>query len=351
MINNNFSNLSLGAAPAFSNAAAMGRARNQQNALFAQSLAARTMQQAAARKQQEDSPLAKQLKEMKEAMKQLSQLQDAEVTPAKARKRAAQQKIVSLRDRVKQLEGVLAKNGPISRSFAKSTARELKDIAKQLAAAVRELKNCNEGGEGAGGGVDLGAIAAAVGATIAAPGEGAEGSEGSEANEASEACEGAEQAAAQAAEAEQTAREAERQAEEGAQAAQEASEDAQAAAQNAAQTEGTDASRAAGQTPRSKESDDVDMSQVIDEVKTSLRNAARMLRERLRDSQTREKKDLDEVDAILRKMDDEALQETVANAYLGRLASEAGAGADFYGADGVAGALQSAMGALLYEQA
>ena len=348
MINNNFSNLSLGAAPAFSNAAAMGRARNQQNALFAQSLAARTMQQAAARKQQEDSPLAKQLKEMKEAMKQLSQLQDAEVTPAKARKRAAQQKIVSLRDRVKQLEGVLAKNGPISRSFAKSTARELKDIAKQLAAAVRELKNCNEGGEGAGGGVDLGAIAAAVGATIAAPGEGAEGSE---ASEASEACEGAEQAAAQAAEAEQTAREAERQAEEGAQAAQEASEDAQAAAQNAAQTEGTDASRAAGQTPRSKESDDVDMSQVIDEVKTSLRNAARMLRERLRDSQTREKKDLDEVDAILRKMDDEALQETVANAYLGRLASEAGAGADFYGADGVAGALQSALGALLYEQA
>ncbi|MBR4738331.1 MAG: hypothetical protein IK051_11810 [Rhodocyclaceae bacterium] len=348
MINNNFSNLSLGAAPAFSNAAAMGRARNQQNALFAQSLAARTMQQAAARKQQEDSPLAKQLKEMKEAMKQLSQLQDAEVTPAKARKRAAQQKIVSLRDRVKQLEGVLAKNGPISRSFAKSTARELKDIAKQLAAAVRELKNCNEGGEGAGGGVDLGAIAAAVGATIAAPGEGAEGSEGSE---ASEACEGAEQAAAQAAEAEQTAREAERQAEEGAQAAQEASEDAQAAAQNAAQTEGTDASRAAGQTPRSKESDDVDMSQVIDEVKTSLRNAARMLRERLRDSQQREKKDLDEVDAILRKMDDEALQETVANAYLGRLASEAGAGADFYGADGVAGALQSALGALLYEQA
>ncbi|MBO4330021.1 MAG: hypothetical protein J5820_05225 [Rhodocyclaceae bacterium] len=349
MINNNFSNLSLGAAPAFSNAAAMGRARNQQNALFAQSLAARTMQQAAARKQQEDSPLAKQLKEMKEAMKQLSQLQDAEVTPAKARKRAAQQKIVSLRDRVKQLEGVLAKNGPISRSFAKSTARELKDIAKQLAAAVRELKNCNEGGEGAGGGgVDLGAIAAAVGATIAAPGEGAEGSEGSE---ASEACEGAEQAAAQAAEAEQTAREAERQAEEGAQAAQEASEDAQAAAQNAAQTEGTDASRAAGQTPRSKESDDVDMSQVIDEVKSSLRNAARMLRERLRDSQQREKKDLDEVDAILRKMDDEALQETVANAYLGRLASEAGAGADFYGADGVAGALQSALGALLYEQA
>ena len=349
MINNNFSNLSLGAAPAFSNAAAMGRARNQQNALFAQSLAARTMQQAAARKQQEDSPLAKQLKEMKEAMKQLSQLQDAEVTPAKARKRAAQQKIVSLRDRVKQLEGVLAKNGPISRSFAKSTARELKDIAKQLAAAVRELKNCNEGGEGAGGGgVDVGAIAAAVGATIAAPGEGAEGSE---ASEASEACEGAEQAAAQAAEAEQTAREAERQAEEGAQAAQEASEDAQAAAQNAAQTEGTDASRAAGQTPRSKESDDVDMSQVIDEVKTSLRNAARMLRERLRDSQQREKKDLDEVDAILRKMDDEALQETVANAYLGRLASEAGAGADFYGADGVAGALQSALGALLYEQA
>ena len=349
MINNNFSNLSLGAAPAFSNAAAMGRARNQQNALFAQSLAARTMQQAAARKQQEDSPLAKQLKEMKEAMKQLSQLQDAEVTPAKARKRAAQQKIVSLRDRVKQLEGVLAKNGPISRSFAKSTARELKDIAKQLAAAVRELKNCNEGGEGAGGGgVDLGAIAAAVGATIAAPGEGAEGSEGSEASEASE---GAEQAAAQAAEAEQTAREAERQAEEGAQAAQEASEDAQAAAQNAAQAEGTDASRAAGQTPRSRESDDVDMSQVIDEVKTSLRNAARMLRERLRDSQQREKKDLDEVDAILRKMDDEALQETVANAYLGRLASEAGAGADFYGADGVAGALQSAMGALLYEQA
>lgn len=351
MINNNFSNLSLGAAPAFSNAAAMGRARNQQNALFAQSLAARTMQQAAARKQQEDSPLAKQLKEMKEAMKQLSQLQDAEVTPAKARKRAAQQKIVSLRDRVKQLEGVLAKNGPISRSFAKSTARELKDIAKQLAAAVRELKNCNEGGEGAGGGVDLGAIAAAAGATIAAPGEGAEGSEGSEANEASEACEGAEQAAAQAAEAEQTAREAERQAEEGAQAAQEASEDAQAAAQNAAQAEGTDASRAAGQTPRSKESDDVDMSQVIDEVKTSLRNAARMLRERLRDSQQREKKDLDEVDAILRKMDDEALQETVANAYLGRLASEAGTGADFYGADGVAGALQSALGALLYEQA
>lgn len=349
MINNNFSNLSLGAAPAFSNAAAMGRARNQQNALFAQSLAARTMQQAAARKQQEDSPLAKQLKEMKEAMKQLSQLKDAEVTPAKARKRAAQQKIVSLRDRVKQLEGVLAKNGPISRSFAKSTARELKDIAKQLAAAVRELKNCNEGGEGAGGGgVDLGAIAAAAGATIAAPGEGAEGSEGSEASEASE---GAEQAAAQAAEAEQTAREAERQAEEGAQAAQEASEDAQAAAQNAAQAEGTDASRAAGQTPRSKESDDVDMSQVIDEVKTSLRNAARMLRERLRDSQQREKKDLDEVDAILRKMDDEALQETVANAYLGRLASEAGAGADFYGADGVAGALQSAMGALLYEQA
>lgn len=348
MINNNFSNLSLGAAPAFSNAAAMGRARNQQNALFAQSLAARTMQQAAARKQQEDSPLAKQLKEMKEAMKQLSQLQDAEVTPAKARKRAAQQKIVSLRDRVKQLEGVLAKNGPISRSFAKSTARELKDIAKQLAAAVRELKNCNEGGEGAGGGVDLGAIAAAVGATIAAPGEGAEGSEGSEASEASE---GAEQAAAQAAEAEQTAREAERQAEEGARTAQEASEDAQAAAQNAAQTEGTDASRAAGQTPRSKESDDVDMSQVIDEVKTSLRNAARMLRERLRDSQQREKKDLDEVDAILRKMDDEALQETVANAYLGRLASEAGAGADFYGADGVAGALQSALGALLYEQA
>ena len=349
MINNNFSNLSLGAAPAFSNAAAMGRMRNQQNALFAQSLAARTMQQAAARKQQEDSPLAKQLKEMKEAMKQLSQLQDAEVTPAKARKRAAQQKIVSLRDRVKQLEGVLAKNGPISRSFAKSTARELKDIAKQLAAAVRELKNCNEGGEGAGGGgVDWGAIAAAVGATIAAPGEGAEGSEGSE---TSEACEGAEQAAAQAAEAEQTAREAERQAEEGARTAQEASEDAQAAAQNAAQTEGTDASRAAGQTPRSKESDDVDMSQVIDEVKSSLRNAARMLRERLRDSQTREKKDLDEVDAILRKMDDEALQETVANAYLGRLASEAGAGADFYGADGVAGALQSAMGALLYEQA
>ncbi|MBQ1657056.1 MAG: hypothetical protein II058_01000, partial [Rhodocyclaceae bacterium] len=112
MIHNNLSNVSWRGAAAYGNASAWGRARNQQNALFAQSLAAQTMR-AAARKQ-EESPLARQLKEMKEAMKQLSQLQDAEITPAKARKRAAQQKIVSLRDRVKQLEGVLAKNGPIS---------------------------------------------------------------------------------------------------------------------------------------------------------------------------------------------------------------------------------------------
>lgn len=344
MIHNNLSNVSWRGAAAYGNAAAWGRARNQQNALFAQSLAAQTMR-AAARKQ-EESPLDRQLKEMKEAMKQLSQLQDAEITPAKARKRAAQQKIVSLRDRVKQLEGVLAKNGPISRSFAKSTARELKDIAKQLAAAVRELKNCNEGETSGGGGVDLGAIAAAAG-SVGAPETAAAQDE---ASDASAGGEGAEQAAAQA---EQTAREAEQQAQEGAQSAERASDEAQAAAQSA---EGREQGEAAGVrpllgVPRSEKSADGEMQEMIDEVKTGLRNAARMLRERLRDAQQREKKDLDEMEAILRKMDDEALQEAVAAAYLGRLSNEAAGAAALYGSDGLAGAQQSALGALLHEQA
>ena len=341
MIQNNFS---VGGMTVYSNAAAWGRMRNQQNAQFAQSLAAQTMR-AAARKQ-EESPLTRQLKEMKEAMKQLSQLQDAEITPAKARKRAAQQKIVSLRDRVKQLEGVLAKNGPISRSFAKSTARELKDIAKQLAAAVRELKSCNEGETG-GGGVDLGAIAAATaGATETAAAQGED--EAADAGAQSDA--GAEQAAAQA---EQTAREAEQQAEAGARTAQAASDEAQAAAQDA---EGRAQEAASGVpplsgAPRSENSAEGEMQEVIDEVKSGLRNAARMLRERLRDAQQREKKDLDDMEAILRKMDDEALQEAVAAAYINRLSNEVAGAAVLYGSDGLAGALQSAQGALLHEQA
>lgn len=313
MIHNNLSNVSWRGAAAYGNAAAWGRARNQQNALFAQNVATQTMKTAV--REQEESPLAKKMKEMHQALKRLQQ---EAITPTQARKRAAQQKIVSLRDRVRLLQGSLANSGGISKGRAKSAARELKELARQLAAAVRELKG-SSGGDG-GGGVDLGAIAAAAGGagageTAAAQGEGGAAGAGDE---------GAQQAAAQA---EQAAREAEQQAQEGAQSAERASDEAQAAN---GQAQAVDENRPAAPTQgKGEDSPDGGMGEMIKEIKQGLRNAANLLRARLHESQRRELKELN-------KMDADELSDAI--------------GA-MYGGDGASVGLESALGALLHEQA
>lgn len=323
MIHNNLSNVSWRGAAAYGNAAAWGRARNQQNALFAQNVATQTMKTAV--REQEESPLAKKMKEMQQTM---GRLQGMVITPAQARKRAAQQKIVQLRDRVRLLQGSLASSS-INKGHAKSAARELKELARQLAAAVRELKG-SSGGDG-GGGVDLGAIAAAAGGagageTAAVQGEGGAAGAGDE---------GAQQAAAQA---EQAAREAEQQAQEGAQSAERASDEAQAAAQAAnGQAQAVDENRPAAPTQgKGEDSPDGGMGEMIKEIKQGLRNAANLLRARLHESQRREKRDLDEMEAILRKMETDELNEAISA---------------MYGGDGASVGVQSAQGALLHEQA
>lgn len=320
MISNPIQHLSRGGSLAYNNAAALGRMRNQQNVRLAQSIAAQSMQ--AAVREQEESPLAKKMKEMHQA---LNRLQQEAITPTQARKRAAQQKIVSLRDRVRLLQGSLANSGGISKGRAKSAARELKELARQLAAAVRELKG-SSGGDG-GGGVDLGAIAAAAGGagageTAAAQGEGGAAGAGDE---------GAQQAAAQA---EQAAREAEQQAQEGAQSAERASDEAQAAN---GQAQAVDENRPAAPTQgKGEDSPDGGMGEMIKEIKQGLRNAANLLRARLHESQRRELKELDEMEAILNKMDADELSDAI--------------GA-MYGGDGASVGLESALGALLHEQA
>ena len=120
MIHNNLSNVSWRDATAYGNAAAWGRARNQQNAPLAQNVATQTMKTAV--REEEESPLVKKMKEMQQTM---GRLQGMVITPAQARKRAAQQKIVQLRDRVRLLQGSLANSGGISKGRAKSAAREL----------------------------------------------------------------------------------------------------------------------------------------------------------------------------------------------------------------------------------
>lgn len=324
MISNPIQHLSRGGPLAYNNAAALGRMRNQQNVRLAQSIAAQSMQ--AAVREQEESPLAKKMKEMHQA---LNRLQQEAITPTQARKRAAQQKIVSLRDRVRLLQGSLANSGGISKGRAKSAARELKELARQLAAAVRELKG-SSGGDG-GGGVDLGAIAAAAGGAGAGETAAAQG-EGSAANAGDE---GAQQAAAQA---EQAAREAEQQAQEGAQSAERASDEAQAAAQAAnGQAQAVDENRPAAPTQgQGEDSPDGGMGEMIKEIKQGLRNAANLLRARLQESQRRELKELDEMEAILNKMDADELSDAI--------------GA-MYGGDGASVGLESALGALLHEQA
>ena len=322
MIHNNLSNVSWRDATAYGNAAAWGRARNQQNAPLAQNVATQTMKTAV--REEEESPLVKKMKEMQQTM---GRLQGMVITPAQARKRAAQQKIVQLRDRVRLLQGSLASSS-INKGHAKSAARELKELARQLAAAVRELKG--GGGGAGGGGGNLGAMAAAgMGEVAAVPGE------GGEAGEVNAGDEGAQQAAAQA---EQAAREAEQQAQEGAQSAERASDEAQAAAQAAnGQAQAVDENRPAAPTQgKGEDSPDGGMGEMIKEIKQGLRNAASLLRARLHESQRREKRDLDEMEAILRKMETDELNEAIRA---------------MYGGDGASVGVQSAQGALLHEQA
>ena len=166
---------------------------------------------------EEDGAMSQRLQQMKESVQALGGTQNSK----EARKQAAIKKVEQLSQRAKQLEQMLQKGSPITGTFAKNTASELKSIARQLAAAVKDIRAAKDEGGGDSGGADLSAQATA---TAEAAAESAAGAAGANAEQAES---GAEQAASDA---ESSASQAEQQATRAAEQAERAGAEAERAA-------------------------------------------------------------------------------------------------------------------------
>ena len=256
---------------------------------------------------EEDGAMSQRLQQMKESVQALGGTQNSK----EARKQAAIKKVEQLSQRAKQLEQMLQKGAPITGTFAKNTAQELKSIAKQLAAAVKDIRAAQDEGGAEGGGVDL---SAQVSATAQAAAESAAGAAGANAqgesaeqaaSDAESSASQAEQQATRAAEqAERAGAEAERAAETSATGAEQAATDAVAA--------GTDAAARAQSSSSANGEDDFDkkLERMIELTKMSIRHAAGLLKARLKDQHSKEAKDCDEAIQTLQKMDDDRMAES-----------------------------------------
>ena len=251
---------------------------------------------------EEDGAMSQRLQQMKESVQALGGTQNSK----EARKQAAIKKVEQLSQRAKQLEQMLQKGAPITGTFAKNTAQELKSIAKQLAAAVKDIRAAKDEGGAEGGGADL---SAQVSATAQAA-ESAAGAAGANAQG-----ESAEQAASDA---ESSASQAEQQATRAAEQAERAGAEAERAAQTSAAgaeqaaAAGTDAAaRAQGSSSATGEDEgDKQLERMIELTKMTIRNAAGLLKARLKDQHSKEAKDCDEAIQTLQKMDDDRMAES-----------------------------------------
>ena len=254
---------------------------------------------------EEDGAMSQRLQQMKESVQALGGTQNSK----EARKQAAIKKVEQLSQRAKQLEQMLQKGAPITGTFAKNTAQELKSIAKQLAAAVKDIRAAKDEGGAEGGGVDL---SAQVSATAQAAAESAASAAGADAEQAES---GAEQAASDA---ESSASQAEQQATRAAEQAERAGAEAERAAQTSAAgaeqaaAAGTDAAaRAQGSSSATGEDEgDKQLERMIELTKMTIRNAAGLLKARLKDQHSKEAKDCDEAIQTIQKMDDDRMAES-----------------------------------------
>ena len=258
---------------------------------------------------EEDGAMSQRLQQMKESVQALGGTQNSK----EARKQAAIKKVEQLSQRAKQLEQMLQKGAPITGTFAKNTAQELKSIAKQLAAAVKDIRAAKDEGGAEGGGVDL---SAQVSATAQAAAESAASAAGADAEQAESGTEqAASDAESSASQAEQQATRAAEQAEragaEAERAAQTSATGAEQAATNAAAA-GTDAAaRAQGSSSATGEDEgDKQLERMIELTKMTIRNAAGLLKARLKDQHSKEAKDCDEAIQTLQKMDDDRMAES-----------------------------------------
>ena len=253
---------------------------------------------------EEDGAMTQRLQQMKESVQALGGTQDSK----EARKQAAIKKVEQLSQRAKQLEQMLQKGSPITGTFAKNTASELKSIARQLAAAVKDIRAAKDEGGAEGGGADLSALASATANAAANAAAGAAGEAGESAEQSAEQAAGDAQTSAQqadraaeeanraAGEADHAAQQADRAAETGAAAAQSAS-DAAAAGSDAAQ-------RAQGSSSvHGEDEGDKQLERMIELTKMTVRNAAGLLKARLKDQHGKEAKDCDDAIKTIDKMD------------------------------------------------
>ncbi|MBR4736536.1 MAG: hypothetical protein IK051_02615 [Rhodocyclaceae bacterium] len=247
---------------------------------------------------EEDGAMTQRLQQMKESVQALGGTQNSK----EARKQAAIKKVEQLSQRAEQLKQMLQKGSPITGTFAKNTAQELKSIAKQLAAAVKDIRAAKDEGGAEGGGADLSA-------QVSATAQAAESAASAAGADAEQAESGAEQAASDAessaSQAEQQAsRAAERAAETSATGAEQAATDAVAA--------GTDAAARAQSSSSANGEDDFDkkLERMIELTKMSIRHAAGLLKARLKDQHSKEAKDCDEAIQTLQKMDDDRMAES-----------------------------------------
>ena len=271
---------------------------------------------------EEDGAMTQRLQQMKESVQALGGTQDSK----EARKQAAIKKVEQLSQRAKQLEQMLQKGAPITGTFAKNTASELKSIARQLAAAVKDIRAAKDEGGAEGGGADLSALASATANAAANAAAGAAGEAGESAEQSAEQAAGDAQTSAQqaeqqadraaeeanraAGEADHAARQADAAAETGAAAAQSAS-DAAAAGSDAAQ-------RAQGSSSvHGEDEGEKQLERMIELTKMTVRNAAGLLKARLKDQHGKEAKECDDAIKTIDKMDMAQAEDSVSTSLYG----------------------------------